>query len=136
MPADGSTFLAKAVIERNFLSVSRLCNNIGVSELGVLLGLTSVAHMLEPVEAVGLARLKEPSFRMAMKEAGRRPGPIKPILLPTCENGIAGWRRRLSVLPPCFKLSVRYCFMFTALVAVIADLVTKNFVSVAMGPLR
>lgn len=51
--ADGSTVLAKAVIEHNLLSASRLYNNIGVSELGVLLGLTSeiaeeyAARMLE-----------------------------------------------------------------------------------------
>jgi COP9 signalosome complex subunit 4 len=37
--ADGSTVLAKAVIEHNLLSASRLYDNIGVSELGVLLGL-------------------------------------------------------------------------------------------------
>ncbi len=51
--ADGSTVLAKAVIEHNLLSASRLYNNIGVSELGVLLGLNSekaeeyAARMLE-----------------------------------------------------------------------------------------
>ena len=37
--ADGSTVLAKAVVEHNLLSASRLYNNIGVNELGVLLGL-------------------------------------------------------------------------------------------------
>lgn len=37
--ADGSTVLAKAVIEHNLLAASRLYNNIGVAELGVLLGL-------------------------------------------------------------------------------------------------
>lgn len=37
--ADGSTVLAKAVIEHNLLSASRLYDNIGVSELGILLGL-------------------------------------------------------------------------------------------------
>ena len=51
--ADGSTVLTKAVIEHNLLSASRLYNNIGVSELGVLLGLSAekaeeyAAHMLE-----------------------------------------------------------------------------------------
>lgn len=51
--ADGSTVLAKAVIEHNLLSSSKLYNNIGVSELGVLLGLDPekaeeyAAHMLE-----------------------------------------------------------------------------------------
>ena len=37
--ADGSTVLAKAVIEHNLLSASRLYDNIGISELGILLGL-------------------------------------------------------------------------------------------------
>lgn len=51
--ADGSTVLAKAVIEHNLLSASRLYDNIGVSELGILLGLESdkaeqyAARMLE-----------------------------------------------------------------------------------------
>ncbi|KAI9681198.1 MAG: hypothetical protein M1817_002480 [Caeruleum heppii] len=37
--ADGSTVLAKAVIEHNLLGASKLYNNIGVEELGELLGL-------------------------------------------------------------------------------------------------
>ncbi|KAI9880314.1 MAG: hypothetical protein M1830_004193 [Pleopsidium flavum] len=37
--ADGSTVLAKAVIEHNLLGASRLYNNIGIDELGILLGL-------------------------------------------------------------------------------------------------
>lgn len=37
--SDGSTVLAKAVIEHNLLSASRLYNNIGVQELGALLNL-------------------------------------------------------------------------------------------------
>ena len=37
--ADGSTILSKAIVEHNLLSASRLYNNIGVNELGVLLGL-------------------------------------------------------------------------------------------------
>lgn len=51
--ADGSTVLAKAVIQHNLLSASRLYNNIGVSELGALLGLDAekaewyAAQMLE-----------------------------------------------------------------------------------------
>lgn len=39
LTADGSTVLAKAVIEHNLLSASRLYDNIGVAELGILLGL-------------------------------------------------------------------------------------------------
>ncbi|KAL2024206.1 hypothetical protein VTK56DRAFT_9362 [Thermocarpiscus australiensis] len=37
--SDGSTVLAKAVVEHNLLSASRLYSNIGFDELGVLLGL-------------------------------------------------------------------------------------------------
>src|SRR4030095_4794143 len=37
--ADGSTVLDKAVIEHNRLAASRLYENIGVEELGVILGL-------------------------------------------------------------------------------------------------
>ncbi|EGS23671.1 putative COP9 signalosome protein [Thermochaetoides thermophila DSM 1495] len=37
--ADGSTVLAKAVVEHNLLSVSRLYSNVGFDELGLLLGL-------------------------------------------------------------------------------------------------
>ena len=37
--ADGSTVLAKAVTEHNLLGVSKLYNNIGIAELGTLLGL-------------------------------------------------------------------------------------------------
>lgn len=57
--ADGSTVLAKAVIQHNLLSASRLYNNIGVSELGVLLGLDAdkaeeyAAQMLEQGRLAG-----------------------------------------------------------------------------------
>ena len=57
--ADGSTVLAKAVIQHNLLSASRLYNNIGVRELGVLLGLDAgkaeeyAAHMLEQGRLTG-----------------------------------------------------------------------------------
>jgi COP9 signalosome complex subunit 4 len=37
--SDGSTVLAKAVVEHNLLSASRLYSNIGFDELGLLLGL-------------------------------------------------------------------------------------------------
>jgi len=39
--ADGSTVLSKAVIEHNLLGASKLYNNIGVAELGVLLNLSA-----------------------------------------------------------------------------------------------
>lgn len=57
--ADGSTVLAKAVIEHNLLSASRLYNNVGVEELGVLLGLDAekaeeyAARMLEQGRLTG-----------------------------------------------------------------------------------
>ncbi|KAF8540918.1 hypothetical protein BDD12DRAFT_733591 [Trichophaea hybrida] len=38
--SDGTTVLTKAVIEHNLLGASKLYNNIGVEELGVLLGLS------------------------------------------------------------------------------------------------
>ena len=57
--ADGSTVLAKAVVEHNLLSASRLYNNIGVKELGVLLDLDAekaeqyAATMLEQGRLAG-----------------------------------------------------------------------------------
>ena len=57
--ADGSTVLAKAVIEHNLLGASRLYNNIGVKELGTLLGLDAdkaegyAARMLEQGRLAG-----------------------------------------------------------------------------------
>ncbi|MCJ1396406.1 COP9 signalosome complex subunit 4, partial [Xylographa bjoerkii] len=57
--ADGSTVLAKAVIEHNLLGTSRLYNNIGVVELGSLLGLDAekceeyAARMLEQRRLIG-----------------------------------------------------------------------------------
>ena len=62
--ADGSTVLAKAVIEHNLLSVSRLYDNIGIDELAVLLG-------LEADKAEGYAA--------RMLEQGRIPGSIDQI---------------------------------------------------------
>ncbi|KAI9702099.1 MAG: hypothetical protein M1836_001443 [Candelina mexicana] len=57
--ADGSTVLAKAVIEHNLLGASRLYNNIGVEQLGTLLGLDKekaeeyAARMIEQGRLVG-----------------------------------------------------------------------------------
>ncbi|KAK4697606.1 COP9 signalosome complex subunit 4, partial [Lecanoromycetidae sp. Uapishka_2] len=57
--ADGSTVLAKAVVEHNLLSASRLYNNIGVKELGGLLDLDAekaeqyAAQMLEQGRLTG-----------------------------------------------------------------------------------
>jgi COP9 signalosome complex subunit 4 len=57
--ADGSTVLQKAVIEHNLLGASRLYNNIGVDELGALLGQDGekaeeyAARMIEQGRLVG-----------------------------------------------------------------------------------
>lgn len=57
--SDGSTVLAKAVIEHNLLATSKLYNNIGVDELGVLLGLSGAkaeeyaARMIEQKRLAG-----------------------------------------------------------------------------------
>jgi COP9 signalosome complex subunit 4 len=39
--SDGTTVLSKAVVEHNLLGASKLYNNIGVEDLGVLLGLST-----------------------------------------------------------------------------------------------
>lgn len=62
--ADGSTVVAKAVIEHNLLSASRLYDNIGIGELGVLLGLT---------------REKAEEYAARMLEQGRISGRIDQI---------------------------------------------------------
>lgn len=62
--ADGSTVLAKAVVEHNLLSASRLYNNIGVKELGVLLDLNAE---------------KAEQYAAAMLEQGRLAGRIDQI---------------------------------------------------------
>jgi COP9 signalosome complex subunit 4 len=57
--ADGSTVLAKAVVEHNLLAASRLYSNIGFDDLGVLLGLDgdkaeeTTARMIEQGRLVG-----------------------------------------------------------------------------------
>jgi len=62
--ADGSTVLAKAVIEHNLLGASRLYNNIGVNELGMLLGLDAA---------------KSEEYAARMLEQGRLAGSINQI---------------------------------------------------------
>ena len=59
LTSDGSTVLAKAVVEHNLLGASRLYSNIGFEELGVLLGLDAnraedtTAKMIEQGRLVG-----------------------------------------------------------------------------------
>lgn len=89
--SDGSTVLRKAVIEHNLLSTSRLYNNIGVKELGLLLDLDAerseeyAASMMEQGRLTGRIDqidgliffdgiegvAKRPSGRRASKEVGR-----------------------------------------------------------------
>ncbi|KAL7268748.1 hypothetical protein RUND412_008617 [Rhizina undulata] len=57
--SDGTTVLTKAVIEHNLLGASKLYNNIGVEELGLLLGLSKekaeeyAARMIEQKRLIG-----------------------------------------------------------------------------------
>ncbi|KAI1456441.1 hypothetical protein F4805DRAFT_432882 [Annulohypoxylon moriforme] len=59
LTADGTTVLARAVVEHNLLGVSRLYSNIGFDDLGVLLGLDAekaedtTAKMIEQGRLVG-----------------------------------------------------------------------------------
>ncbi|KAL8868454.1 MAG: hypothetical protein Q9174_004981 [Haloplaca sp. 1 TL-2023] len=87
--ADGSTVLAKAVIEHNLLSVSKLYNNIGVDELATLLGLDAQ---------------KAEGYAARMLEQGRVSGSIDQIdglilfdgVEPSAEQGGSGQRRNVT----------------------------------------
>ncbi|KAI4233457.1 MAG: hypothetical protein L6R40_007054 [Gallowayella cf. fulva] len=87
--ADGSTVLAKAVIEHNLLSVSRLYDNIGVDELATLLGLDAD---------------KAEDYAARMLEQGRIAGSIDQIdrvivfdgLEPSAEGGNLGQRNLVA----------------------------------------
>ncbi|KAK3330775.1 hypothetical protein B0H66DRAFT_74323 [Apodospora peruviana] len=56
--ADGSTVLAKAVVEHNLLGASRLYTNIGFDELGLLLGLDGVKAEDTTAKMIEQDRLK------------------------------------------------------------------------------
>lgn len=87
--ADGSTVLAKAVVEHNLLSVSKLYNNIGVDELASLLGLDAD---------------KAEGYAARMLEQGRVTGSIDQIdrvilfdgIEPSVERGNSGQRRNIA----------------------------------------
>lgn len=69
--ADGSTVLAKAVIEHNLLAASRLFENISIDALGAILGLTD-----SPEETAGE---KAEEYAARMVEQGRLKGVIDQI---------------------------------------------------------
>ena len=80
--ADGSTVLAKAVVEHNLLSASRLYNNIGVKELGVLLDLHAE---------------KAEQYAATMLEQGRLVGTIDQIDGVIFFDGVEGSREKIDV---------------------------------------
>lgn len=80
--ADGSTVLAKAVIEHNLLAASRLYNNIGVAELGLLLNLEAeraeeyASRMLEQGRITGrIDQIDGKIFFDERKASGGRANP-------------------------------------------------------------
>ena len=80
--SDGSTVLAKAVVEHNLLSASRLYNNIGVNELGVLLDLDAE---------------KAEQYAATMLEQGRLAGRIDQIEGVIFFDGVEGSGERVEV---------------------------------------
>ncbi|KAL2037682.1 hypothetical protein N7G274_009627 [Stereocaulon virgatum] len=80
--ADGSTVLAKAVVEHNLLSASRLYNNIGVNELGLLLDLDAE---------------KAEQYAATMLEQGRLAGHIDQIDGVIFFDGVEGNGERVEV---------------------------------------
>ncbi|KAK3167140.1 hypothetical protein OEA41_010266 [Lepraria neglecta] len=80
--SDGSTVLAKAVVEHNLLSASRLYNNIGVNELGLLLDLDAE---------------KAEQYAATMLEQGRLAGRIDQIDGVIFFEGVEGSGERVGV---------------------------------------
>ena len=80
--SDGSTVLAKAVVEHNLLSASRLYNNIGVNELGLLLDLDAE---------------KAEQYAATMLEQGRLAGRIDQIDGVIFFDGVEGSGERVEV---------------------------------------
>ncbi|KAI4161470.1 MAG: hypothetical protein LQ342_004873 [Letrouitia transgressa] len=78
--ADGSTVLAKAVVEHNLLSVSKLYSRIGVNELGNFLGLNAekaeeyAARMLEQGRITGCINQIDGFISFEGREAGAERG--------------------------------------------------------------
>ena len=79
--SDGSTVLAKAVVEHNLLSASRLYSNIGMHELGLLLDLDAekaeqyAATMLEQGRLAGrIDQIDEMLFFDGVEGSGEKMG--------------------------------------------------------------
>lgn len=78
--SDGSTVLAKAVVEHNLLGVSRLYNNISFDSLGVLLGLDATkaedttARMIEQGRLLGSIDQEERIIYFADNKATEKGG--------------------------------------------------------------
>ena len=91
--SDGSTVLAKAVVEHNLLSASRLYSNIGMHELGLLLDLDAekaeqyAATMLEQGRLAGrIDQIDEMLFFDGVEGSGEKMGTT------TTAAGVAGGR--------------------------------------------
>ena len=92
--ADGSTVLAKAVIEHNLLGASKLYDNIGVDDLGLLLGLDATkaeeyaARMLEQGRLTGRIDQIGRIIFFGMQDGGKKSVPSQASL-----SNIMGSRR-------------------------------------------
>ena len=101
--ADGSTVLAKAVIEHNLLGTSRLYNNIGMVELGNLLGLDALkseeyaARMLEQRRLVGRIDQIEGVIFFGGQEGTGDKGTINQASK-TGDHGVRRWDRNVQGL--------------------------------------
>lgn len=91
--ADGSTVLAKAVVEHNLLSASRLYANIGFDELGLLLGLDgnkaedTTARMIEQGRLAGsIDQIERIIWFMGGDATGERKGQGKRAEVPVAKE--------------------------------------------------
>ncbi len=144
--ADGSTVLAKAVIEHNLLSASRLYNNIGVKELGVLLGLDAekaeqyAATMLEQGRLTGrIDQIDRVIFFDGVEGSGEKTDTRKTRKVAGHEmrkwdakvQGIAEEVERVSSMLqaqyPVRPLSLLYCLL-SRTYKTLQDFVTANMV--------
>ncbi|MCJ1386621.1 COP9 signalosome complex subunit 4 [Xylographa soralifera] len=101
--ADGSTVLAKAVIEHNLLGTSRLYNNIGVIELGNLLGLNAAkseeyaARMLEQRRLFGRIDQIDGIIFFSEQEGSGDKGTVKQANKAR-DHGVRRWDRNVQGL--------------------------------------
>jgi len=103
LTADGSTVLAKAVIEHNLLGASRLYSNISFIELGILLGLDASkaeeygAGMLEQGRLVGSIDQMAGMIFFGIQEATGEDAVMAPAKL-TGKMGSRRWDRNIRGL--------------------------------------